>query len=144
MSQEQDPRSDAQEAERRAATESLTEGAPGGRVHEHPRRSHGLRVQRQRMSSKLANERARTVAALFRAIKLLDSFEASAAHSEYREFKWKFQLMAEMLSALDPDDPADLGRFVELTQEIKNASLRLAVVAEALVEHAPWPNPAGA
>lgn len=102
------------------------------RVHEHPRRAHGLKVQRARLSGRLANERARTVAALFRAIKLLESFEGQTDQTEYLEFKWKFQAMAERLSALDPDEPGDLDRFIRVTQEIKDVSLRLGVVAETL------------
>jgi len=142
MSEEKNPRSLGQGIERCAATEGPAEGADCTRIHEHPRRSHGLKVQRERLGSKLASERARTVAALFQTIKLLDSFEAPAARTEYLEFKWKFQMMAETLSALDPDVPADLGRFIELTQEIKHASLRLAAVAEALAGRTHWLDPA--
>lgn len=92
------------------------------------------------MCDKLASERSRTLAALERAMDLLDSFEAHAAHPAYRAFQWKFQDMAQALVALDPEAPGDLDRFIRLSQEIKDVSLRLSVVAEALTEDAAHPN----
>jgi hypothetical protein len=119
--------------------ESPGESAQAAPIYEHPRRLQGLQAREGRMCGKLASERARTLAALERAINLLDSFEAQPVHPAYREFKWKFQDMAEALAALDPEAPGDLERFIRLSQEIKDVSLRLSVVAEALTEGAAHP-----
>jgi len=121
------------------SSESHAECAPATAVCEHPRRLQGLRVHQGRMRDKLASERSRTLAALERAMELLDSFEAQAVHPAYRAFKWKFRDMAQALAALDPEAPGDLDRFIRLSQEIKDVSLRLSVLADALTEDAAHP-----